>query len=283
VTGPNSFDLFDAYGLRADDVGDSAGHCLGNVPAITGALLASRFPYVTPSGVVGPCQGSQPERDLHPLQIIDGGYTDNTGLGTIDDLNPVWGPLVRDHNDAVLDAGVGDLVVPVVVYLENGTGDDYTVVGKRALDPDAVAKQEDALSEKGGEWTLPWWPKRWSVPEAVVPFVGARAGQNHKLETQAWLQKAWTAVYRSLCDPDAVSDPSTCKTLQADKALRPRVYVVNQRPQPSTPAPLGWVLSVPSQEEMTDDLDYQEETRAASVSREYGTLKDLLIALGNDG
>lgn len=80
-----------------------------------------------------------------------------------------------------------------------------------------------------------------------------------------------------------MSDPSACKKLQADQTLKPRVYVVNQRPQPSTPAPLGWVLSVPSQKEMTEDLEYQENTQAASVSRQYGTLKDLLIALGIDG
>jgi hypothetical protein len=47
-------------------------------------MLASRFPFVTPSGVVGPCaaQGEQ--------QLVDGGYVENSGLGTIVDLAPQW-------------------------------------------------------------------------------------------------------------------------------------------------------------------------------------------------
>lgn len=281
VAGPNGFDLFHAYGLReGDDVDGGGRHCLGNIAALTGALLASRFPYVTPSGVVGPCEGDDPARTLHPLQIIDGGYTDNTGLGTIVDTARVWGPLVREHNRGVLDAGAGELVVPAVVYLENGTGKDFTVVGEDALDSDAVDEQQGEVFDKGGEWSLPLWPDTWAVPEALVPIVGARAGRNHKVRTQAWLQEAWRAVYRSLCDPEEVDDPATCETLRKEPTLKPRVYVVNQRPQPSTPAPLGWVLSAPSQEEMTGDLDHQESTPAVGTGRQYGTLHDLLDLVG---
>ncbi len=43
--------------------------CLGSIIAATGALLASRFPFVTPSGVLGPCDG-QPEQQHRPRRRL---------------------------------------------------------------------------------------------------------------------------------------------------------------------------------------------------------------------
>lgn len=112
-----TLDLLDAYGgPRAND----EDHCVGPLVAATAAMLASRFPFVTPSGVVGPC-GSNRLTD----QLVDGGYVENTGLGTLVDLANQWMPLVQAHNTAQLRSTAKPaLVVPVVIYMDNGTGSD---------------------------------------------------------------------------------------------------------------------------------------------------------------
>ena len=72
--------------------------CTGNLRYTTAALLTARFPYVTPSGVVT-CPGddsAQPPRPPATLQIVDGGYGDNAGVGTLVDLAPpLHGPSPR--------------------------------------------------------------------------------------------------------------------------------------------------------------------------------------------
>ncbi len=160
---PHSIDLFASYSARSSlspalpttgrptpvaapaDTGRTVRNpwCLepGAVRAATAAMLASRFPYVTPSGVVGPC-GSWSRQ-----QLVDGGYAENTGLGTLADLAPQWMQAVRRHNDDVLTAAAaavtagaaasGDLVVPVVIYLDNGSGSD--------LAPPPVSRQSELL------------------------------------------------------------------------------------------------------------------------------------------
>ena len=278
--GPNSYDLFDAYGRHAADDNE---HCLGNVRALTAALLASRFPYVTPSGVVGPC------RNLQATQIIDGGYTDNTGLGTIVDLAPMWQQKVRENNDNVLREGSGELVLPMVVYLENGTGDDYSVVGRTGagVDHDAVRDQVEADNAKADQFAeerrpnfrqLPW-PRSWAIPEAAIPEVGWYTAGNHKVKTIAGLIEAEAVVRASLCTPVDAATAKLCEELQNSEQAANAVYVVHQSPQPSMAAPLGWVLSDASEAEMTEDLDAQQANPSAGTKK-YGTLNDLLVTMG---
>jgi hypothetical protein len=74
----------------------------------TAALLASRFPYVNPSGRLnGDCQpnGSSSEASLCAkdeidceMSLVDGGYTDNSGLFTIEALLPSLRRLIEESN-----------------------------------------------------------------------------------------------------------------------------------------------------------------------------------------
>ena len=80
--------------------------CTGQLRTVTAALLTARFPYVTPSGVVdcpGP-DGVLPSGDDVTTQIVDGGYAENTGVGTLLDLMPRVLADVRRHNSCVLSA-----------------------------------------------------------------------------------------------------------------------------------------------------------------------------------
>lgn len=251
VAGAHNFDLFNAFGPTADrkDAG-----CIGNLQALTGGLLASRFPYVTPSGVVGRCG------DLKEAQLVDGGYTDNTGIGTIVDLAPAWGAAVREHNDKVLAAGNGEVVVPLVVYIENGTGKDYSVGND-----DPVVGIGDTFKQ-GTNLS--------SVPELLVPpatkFITAKEDGT---SDRALLREAKSAAAAQLC-----SDSTECTDLR--KKLPNSVYVISQSTQPSLAAPLGWTISQASQNDLDNDLLLQADKQCAPDCRGYGTLHDLLVALG---
>ncbi|WBQ03568.1 hypothetical protein [Kribbella sp. CA-293567] len=242
VAGAHNYDLFGAFG------------CSGNVPALTAGLLASRFPYVTPSGVVDRCG------DLKAAQLVDGGYTDNTGVGTIVDLAPLWGPAVREHNDKVLAAGTGEVLVPLVVYIENGTGKDYSV------------GNDDPVDGIGNTFTpgtnLP------AVPELLVPpLTKLVSAKEDGTNDRALLREARAAAVGQLC-----STSTACAELRG-KLPNP-VYVISQSTQPSLSAPLGWTLSRSSQHDLDNDLLLQADKQCAPDCRGYGTLHDLLAALG---
>ena len=284
MVGPDSYDVFSAYGRVA---GDPKDECLGNLPALTAGLVASRFPYVTPSAVVPKCHG------MDSSQLIDGGYTDNTGVGTVVALAPEWKKLVRARNDAVLEAGEGDLVIPMVVFLENGTGGDYSV-------SDYAIEEEPADNEDAGSATNTetpaaaaqslsapgdWWPHQLNIPEWLVPPIGAKNARDHKVAAGTALDQAKVHLGRALCTPSVAG----CAELKDDQQIAMQVFVVHQSTQPAIPAPLGWVLSNASQADLDGDMDEQQNHSAAQMTadpatvRGYGSLADLLAALGVGG
>jgi len=277
IAGNDSFDLLSTYSVPEDEQPEDAGneHCIGNVRALTAGLLASRFPYVTPSGVVGPCGA------LKPLQLIDGGYTDNSGLGTIVDLAPQWTKLVRDHNDQVLADKKGELVVPMVVFLENGSGADYTLTDISAEDvtKSEVKAEKAAEQTKGGQGFA--WPRDLDVPEVLIPPLGYYTANNHKAQALATLELAEAEVGNSLCSGTGAA----CAALKESGHARIGSYVVHQTPQPSMAAPLGWVLSKASVAEMDEDLCISEDnssnlqSKQGGATEKYGTLHDVLVAL----
>lgn len=205
---PFSRDLVTDY-LRRPGQGE---HCLSNLPASTAAMLASRFPYVTPSGVLGPC-GTAPE-----AQLIDGGYAEGSGLGTLSDLAPT-----------VLRAAAGSgsrsrPVLPLVLYLDNGRGSDIVP------------------------------PPPTAVSEVLVPPVGyLNAGSTQK-STAAFLQRL------------------VAHGVDEERMLPAQVYVVSQRSEPAVEAPLGWVLSQASR----DDMDRSLSAARARADRlcDSGVLPD---------
>lgn len=93
----------------------------------TASLLSARFPAVTPSGTIG--SGQLHECSRPRLQMVDGGYAENSGLGLLADTAPGLGEIIRDYN--TLRRAEGEpLVVPYIIYIENspapvfGTADD---------------------------------------------------------------------------------------------------------------------------------------------------------------
>ena len=262
--GLHNYDFFGFYGRSSND---DAEHCVGNLPALAGTMLANRFPYVTPSGTAARCRG------LDPAQLVDGGYTDNTGLGTIVDLAPHWSRLVKDHNDKVARDGTGEFVVPMVVYVENGTGPDFSTGSKQTL-YDTRAKPGT-----GRVWPsdLPVVPRAMVplVPEVVAPLVTklvtAKGDGTNSRELLSEVARRLTPA--SLC-----TSSTLCDQLKAQKQLPNNVFVVHQSKQPSLSAPLGWALSETSQNDLKGDLATQAKD-GCSASDCYPTLHDLVAIL----
>ncbi|MFT3888841.1 MAG: hypothetical protein QM713_11845 [Arachnia sp.] len=218
----NSRDLRDYLVDPARPAADGD-RCLTGVRLSTAALLSARFPYITPSGVAGPCG------EAATAQLIDGGYAEGSGLGSLVDLAPRF--LAAAPADDVP-------VVPVVVYLDNGRGSD--------LNP----------------------PPPGTLPELLVPPLGARNSSGSQQSPTAWLQRA--------------------RELSAGRAALPtRVFVVSQDSVPGVQAPLGWVLSAASRADMDRSIRTAraaaesaragaEELRADEQRQGYPGLADLL-------
>lgn len=213
--------------------------CTGQLHTSTAALLASRFPFVTPAGSQQ-CAGVD-------QQYVDGGYAENTGIGTLVDLAPQVLRWVRAHNDCVLAIGADcgarptTLVVPLLAYFDNGSGSDL-----------AAPTPEPAL-------------------EVLVPFATALKAKGSLYSTDSQLQRA-TAVLGT----DQLWSTADQELVDLVDRWRPHsVFVVYQATSPGIAGPLGWVLSSASQRPMDEALADQRLVSKLS----YGTVNELVAAL----
>ncbi len=239
----NTVDLLSALGSGSRSNGADDTRCLASLTAATGTMLASRFPFVTPSGVVGPC-AAQAEQ-----QLVDGGYVENSGLGTIVDLAPQWLSAVQRRNAEALRLGGStvDLVVPVVMYFDNGSGGDLTVESPPA------------------------------TPEILVPVAADLRAKAALVGAPALLRNSAHLVATSLLAGPGTALPAGLAD-QIDRIRGNGVVVVQQSTFPAVTAPLGLVLSQQSIDTMDRALGQQatpgsayEGSRPPSIS-DYQTL-----------
>lgn len=234
-------------GAAADGAGADGDHCVAQLTAATGAMLASRFPFVTPSGVAGACAG-QPEQ-----QLVDGGYVENSGLATIVDLAPSWLQEVQRRNTTALRtrAAVVDVIVPVVMYFDNGTGGDLVV------DPPGPTS------------------------EVLVPSTTSGRAKTALIDTPALLRNSARIIAAPyLFEPDASGTTPGDLAAQIDRWRPKPVVVVHQSTFPSVSAPLGWVLSTDSIATMDRALAQQatagDPTSPVRSVTANGSLQDAL-------
>ena len=249
--GLRSVDLISRYGAfgSAEDPADGKNRCLYGLRASTAAMLAARFPYVTPSGHVGEC--ARAGGGVAPLdQLVDGGYLENTGLGTINDLSDIWLPRVRRWNTEELQKPQPKLIVPLVAYLDNATGTDKNA------------------------------PKRELTNEFLLPPLAKLHAGSNATADEASLQRA-----SDLVAPDQVCPAGSTFCTAAVSTIEGRIYAIYPASRPQISAPLGWVLSGVSREAIAAALNQQEATscttseNSAVCSRGYGSLRDLKEAL----
>ena len=222
------YNLPDAYDLL------SRLPCLQHMSVATAVMLSARFAYVTPAGAVPGCEGANGLRPSAQQveQYVDGGYSDASGLLTLQNVMPGLLAQVAQYNAAQLAAAAGPapvpLVVPVVVYLAN------TPIVK------PIAPQ--SLLPPAAE------------PEIPLTAGGAASGQ---LSSQTvLLQELAADISPSQWLPCAAGDSRCQDAARAATALvGSGVIVVAPRQQAGAFAvPLGWVLSLASQQSLTADL-----------------------------
>jgi hypothetical protein len=226
-----SLDLFSAFGP-----------CSPRLPWSTAAMLAARFPTVTPAGRIprrGACEELTPD-----LQLVDGGYAETSGVGTLADLGPQLAALVRDHN-ATVGAG-GAYVVPLVAYFEDEVRSDVVVRPPR------------------------------QAAELLVPLAGRKA-KAHLSVTSSQLQR----VARAFADPCPGRAPAPCDAAVdgVHRGIPDGVLLVAPPTTPSVTAPLGWTLSPDSERQLRNALEAQACNAPARAGR-YAGLAALLSLLG---
>ncbi len=239
-----TIDLFSAYGPYGE-AQDAT--CLGFIRASTAALLTARFPYVTPSGTVGPCPdrrvvpGQRSEPYWPGTQLVDGGYIENSGLATLTDLSDQWLPLVRGANADAL-AGKVDrpaLVVPLIVFLNNGD--------RNVTQPELGAKPTSELA----------------LPPAAYLAGGSALSNNDAL-----LGRAQDAVELAGFCPLGGEHPAVCPAL--DRRFPTRVVLVDRVTQPEVGAPLGWVLSDGSITALRNAMEAQSQSTCSANAPRKG-------------
>jgi hypothetical protein len=201
---------------------------------------------VTPSGVIPACG------ELRQQQLVDGGYAEASGLGTVADMAPSLMELVRSHNAEVLsrDRKGEPVLVPTVVFLQNHFRTDLiqppSRVASELLVPPTARRAEKTL--------------------------GQSAAMRQRLE-------------RSLADPvpclDTAPDgaggsPARCRAVGPGL---PGFVSVAPVTEPSVTAPLGWTLSEASRSKLLAAMVQARDCATATVPGQSPRLCDLLARL----
>lgn len=222
----------------------------------TAAMLSARFPFITPGGrmphpapvsVNGSGPGSASACARAPaVQLVDGGYAEGSGLGTLADLSPTIADLVAEHNASVASAGGGGgaFVVPIVLYLQNKFGSD-------------IATNVSGLSA-----------------EVFVPLAGI-AGTPLQTDASTWLQRL-DDNFSDVC-PRAAG--SACDdAVRSLRSTTGAVVVAAPYTRPAVDAPLGWSLSEFSRQRLADALGIEaRQTKPGPAG--YGRFGALLALL----
>ncbi|WP_120523199.1 hypothetical protein [Arthrobacter celericrescens] len=236
--------------VSIDFLDEANGFCDTALRWSTAAMISARFPVISPAGRMRYGSGKDGCTPAGAFQAIDGGYAEGSGLGTVAD---VWGGLrevVQEHNNG---SGAGTpghpYVVPVFVYIRNSPGVD-------------IAAKVPA-----------------PVAELAVPLAGLQAKAN-QVEAGAWLQRLGQSA-------------DVCLSTECDVASRvvldalggAHTVVVAAKSKPAVDPPLGWTLSMLSQnlleQALKDDLARTESSPGEEPG--LGKLNAVLSAAQGEG
>ncbi|QNO36806.1 hypothetical protein H4J02_09970 [Protaetiibacter sp. SSC-01] len=205
------------------DLVDYLGECHDGLTWATAAELSARFPFVSPGGRVSPATLPEGCRDVADLQLVDGGSTDNSAVGTWVDVAPALTALIRATN-ADANGGSRPYVVPVLLFATNEPGSDVIVA------PDG------------------------SRPEALVPLAAIFGAKGPQLSPSAWLRRASDA-YREVCPPAADACEDAVEVMR--QGLPGGVVVASPSTGPAISVPLGWSLSAFSRSRLRFEAEGQ--------------------------
>lgn len=191
------------------DLLDYLGTCRSNLTWASASELSARFPFVSPGGRLSPATLPEGCRKVADMQLVDGGSTDNSAIGTWVDVAPALTALVRETN-ATADGVETPYVLPVLLFATNEPGSDVLVA------PDGTR------------------------PEALVPLAAIFSAKGPQTSPSAWLRRASDA-YDEVCPPAVNACADAVGALR--EALPGGVVVASPSTDPSISVPLGWALS----------------------------------------
>lgn len=225
---------------------DIQNYCDLDMDWATAAMLSSRFPIVTPSARIGTTDTGRCHA-LAEQQFVDGGYAENTGLGTLSDIAPELGALIARENSK---RGSTPPIVPFVLFLRNEAGADVAA------------------------------PLLTSSSELLVPLRALSAAEALVSEN-AWLQRLSDSL-----DADNVCPRPDTRCFSAVKAARNAVQggvaVSAPATRPTVVAPLGWTLSDISQQLMRHEAGLQASPSCEHPGPGYAKFGDLLNLIAPD-
>jgi hypothetical protein len=186
----------------------------------TAVNLSARYPFLAPSGRVPPREGCTPEEGT-AVHVVDGGYLEGSGAGTLLDLWRALEPLVERHN-----ATADTCIVPFALHIDNGY---------------------ESLASVGG-----------SAPnEVAVPLVAYWGAQTGRLATaRASLALTFDQPLTVAGEPLAV----VAGEGDGARQITSRFARVTTWAHPGVQAPLGWSLSQASIDDLRDQLFNEQNT-----------------------
>ncbi|MFN8572372.1 MAG: hypothetical protein U0132_09965 [Gemmatimonadaceae bacterium] len=210
---------------------------------------SARFTYVSPAGRLERHDG-----DAYGA-VVDGGYFENSGLATLNDLRRALASLLDAQTEPALRA-VAQRVDLVVLYLCNDP------VGCRR-DTDSASSRLATKRAAGGEWFAPL--------RALLATRDAR-GAFARAETARELAERPTGAHAGF-----FYQLNVCDSLSAplDPAAKDSIATVRDR---VVNPPLGWLLSAPARRWMDFSLESSsaDDRGASCQGRNARTLADLL-------
>ena len=184
--------------------------------------------------------------------MIDGGYTENSGLDTINSALTLAMPQIREHNAAQVAAGGPlELVMPVVVFLRNSVS--------------AAAGADAAGPSETTEVIIP--------PLYGLSGAGALRATSKLLGQVAATSADWLPASIGGADVVAIRAAAT-------EALAHQTMTVAPRQTAQMAQPLGWTLSLATRDSLDEAMDaYLECTVVCSASADF---TGLVQGLGGD-
>ncbi|MFD3779459.1 hypothetical protein [Streptomyces sp. NPDC058612] len=190
----------------------------------TAVHLAARFPYISPSGRMHHC--ITPPQAPHTLKMppqtladLDGGLLESSGLALLLELWEKLEPQVAAHNKAVANGGDGRLVLPLIAVLDN----HYQSLGAA--------------------------PRAQRQTELLAPLIASKAPKAALSATalgQVALYRFSGALPGTTVPPKIHVGDLECPQV--------RSFFVAPSDRPGIAAPLGWVLSAMSKNDLDEQL-----------------------------
>jgi hypothetical protein len=242
------------------DLSDTLGPCYWNLEWSTAAELSARFPVISaPGRIDASTVPANCNKGLAPMQLVDGGSSENTGLGTLSNIAPTLAAYISDQNAHQTGSESKPFIVPVILYASNYAGLDLTANASR------------------------------TKADALIPISLLKDAQAAEINSAAWLTRAANG-YSQVCVGYASAHPGAnnncADAVTALHGTIPRgVVVASPSTAPAVSVPLGWTLSGFSEAQLAVQAKQQADcvredsttaTQTCRVYEGYGTYGSLL-------